>query len=394
MLRLAAAVLLLLAAMPAASAALFDVRDHGATPDDATDDTRAIAAALAACRDAGGGTVRVPAGVYVVSRQGSESPILSLPSDTILEGDGAASVLKFDPKVNGSNFWRMLGSTTGCSNVVVRDLRLDGSNTHPRYERGVPEQSHGLFFSSGDAPIENVLIRDLLVENFAGDCVAIGRGCRGVTIRDVTLRNFLRQGVQLAGGDGAGDYLITGCRDLEHSIETGGSTIHVEHARGLTGVVIAQNHCRRSILAGGVDGLILRDNVVTGRIVGNGNRRAIVQGNVVRGGTAKGYLIQLGYAEDLIVRDNVVTAEAPGQGGIYVWGASKYNPEPSREASITGNVIRSNMEGVLLSGVEGATVSDNRILVSQNGLRVVAKRAENVITDGRPAAPGPSTSEN
>lgn len=41
------------------------VLDHGARGDGVTDDTRALAAAALACRDAGGGVIRVPAGDYL-----------------------------------------------------------------------------------------------------------------------------------------------------------------------------------------------------------------------------------------------------------------------------------------------------------------------------------------
>ncbi|MCB1088878.1 MAG: right-handed parallel beta-helix repeat-containing protein, partial [Verrucomicrobiae bacterium] len=208
--------------------------------------------------------------------------------------------------------------------------------------------------------IDNITLRDLLVENFAGDCVAVGRGCRNITIRDISVRNFIRQGIQLAGDENARDYLVTGCQDLEPDIEPGGSTIHVEHARGLKGVIIQGNRCRKSILAGGVDGLIIRDNVVHGRIEGNSDRNALVQGNTVfaaAGDTRS--VLQFGYAEGLAIKDNIVVSENPEQLGIYVWGASKYNPEPSRLVCVTGNLLRVKGRPIALNGVTGGIVADN-----------------------------------
>ncbi|CAK9067240.1 Uncharacterized protein SCF082_LOCUS34074, partial [Durusdinium trenchii] len=78
----------------------FTITDYGATANDATDDTQAINATLAACKEAGGGTVIIPTGTFVVSRQGSESPILEIPALTTVRGDGDGSILKFDPAVN------------------------------------------------------------------------------------------------------------------------------------------------------------------------------------------------------------------------------------------------------------------------------------------------------
>jgi len=361
--------------------AQFDIRQYGATPNDPSDDTLAIRKALEACAAAGGGTVFVPVGTYLVCRQKSESPILELPSNTILCGEGPASVLKFDPRVNQSNFWRMLGAAgKDCRNVTVRDLHLDGSNTHPKYVKGeTPEHNHGIFLYLEGGVIENFTLQDLLVENFSGDCIGLGHGCRNVTIRGVSLRNFVRQGIQLGGGSGARDYLVTGCQDLEGTVEPGGSTLHVEHARGLTGVILADNRCRHSILAGGVDGLVIRGNLVTGRIEGNYDTNTVVQGNVVRAGGGKRPVLQFGFADGLLIRDNVLIGEDPQQIGVYVWGTSSYDPKPSRQVSILDNVIRVAGTPVSLNGVQGALIRDN--LVEPDAARpaeVLTKRCERV----------------
>jgi hypothetical protein len=75
-----------------AAPAEFNIEKFGATPDDETDDTASIAAALAACGKAGGGVVFIPAGIFIVARQGVEEPILQVPSNTVLRGEGAASI--------------------------------------------------------------------------------------------------------------------------------------------------------------------------------------------------------------------------------------------------------------------------------------------------------------
>jgi hypothetical protein len=362
------------------SAAEFDVRQYGATANDASDDTQAICKTLEACAAAEGGTVFIPAGTYLISRQKSESPILELPSNTVLRGEGPASVLKFDPRVNQSNFWRMLGAGgKDCRNVVVRDLHLDGSNTHPKYVKGeTPEHNHGVFLYREGGVVENVTLQDLLVENFSGDCIGLGHGCRNITIRGVTLRNFVRQGIQLGGGSGARDYLVTGCQDLEGTVEPGGSTLHVEHARGLTGVILADNRCRHSILAGGVDGLVIRGNLVAGRIEGNYDCNTIVQGNVVRAVGGSRPLIQFGFADGLVIRDNALIGGDLKQIGIYVWGTSHYDPQPSRHVSILDNVIRTSGPPISLNGVQGGLVRDNVVESVEGRPEVLANRCEKV----------------
>lgn len=372
-----------LVAASSASAAVFDITDFGAAANDKTDDTLAIRKALQACEDAGGGRVYVPAGTYFVSRQGAESPILELPSESTIHGDGAASILKFDPKVNQSNFWRMLGaSKIDCQNVTIRDLHLDGSNTFRQYEPGkTPEQNHGIFFYRQEGMVENITIRDCLIENFSGDGIGLGPGCRNITIRDVSLRNFVRQGIQMAGGNGARDYLVSGCQDLEGEVQPGGSTIHVEHARGLKNVLITDNRCRHSILASGVDGISITDNLVTGRIVANQNTNVLVKSNIVRGIDKPRYAIQLGFANGLILKDNIISGTHPEGGGVYVWGKSRYNPHPSRDVLITENVIRVKGRGVFLNGVENGRVQSNLIQVGENAQKVVLQRTKDVQVD-------------
>ena len=361
-------------------AARFSILDFGATANDETDDTPAVVKTLQACAAAGGGEVFVPTGTYLISRQGAESPILEVSSNTTLLGEGTASVLKFDPKVNQSNFWRMLGNgSEDCRNVTIRDLHLDGSNTFESYEPGkTPEQNHGLFFYKPKGVIENVTVHDCLIENFSGDCIGLGPGCRNMTVRNVSVRNFIRQGIQLAGGNGARDYLVTGCQDLEGNVKPGGSTIHVEHARGLKNVIISNNRCRNSILAGGVDGIIIRDNTISGRLVGNNDTNAIVQGNIIHGGELASPVIQFGYAKGLMIKDNIITSDHEKASGIYVWGASRYNTTPSQNVSITGNSIEVAGRGVYLNGVEDGLVKNNLIKKTDPKLRVVIQRAERI----------------
>ncbi len=358
----------------------FNIRDFGASPNDATDDTKAVAAAFAACGTNGGGKVFIPAGTYMVSRQGVESPILELPSNSIITGEGSASVLKFDPRVNDSNFWRMLGISGARSNIVVRDLRLDGSTTATKYDKGkTPEHNHGVFLYSKTGTIENITFENCLVENFSGDCIAMGYGCRNITVRNVRLRNFIRQGIQMGGGNSARDYLVTGCQDLEPSVKPGGSTIHVEHARGLTGVTITGNHCRNSILAGGVTGMIIRDNMVTGRIVGNNNTNLVLSGNVIRGKPdSNASLIQQGYADGLIIDGNILSSPSETATGIYVWGTSRYNAAPSQNVSVTRNLIRVSTKAVYLNGVKGGLIRDNTIPAGNSEKMILIQRSENI----------------
>lgn len=362
-------------------AAEFDITRYGATSNDKTDDTTAIEDALAACGQAGGGTVFVPAGTFILSRRNSESPILEVPPNTTLRGEGTASILKFDAGANKSNFWRMIGAPVagGTKNVVIRDLHLDGSNTHPAYIKGeTPEHNAGLWFYNKDHVIENVTVMNVFAENFSGDCMAFSYNCRSITVRDCTLRNFIRQGIQMGGSPGSRDYLVTGCRDLEHSVKPGGSTIHVEHARGLKNVIIENNQCRKSILAGGVDGMIIRGNTVTGKIVGNSNSNLLICDNIVQSAGQSGAVVQIGYTKGLTIRGNIITGAGSNPTGVYVWGNSRYNDQPGEDVVISDNQITATEHAISLNGARRIRIIGNLLKAARP---LLERRAEGVVSD-------------
>jgi polygalacturonase len=70
----------------------FDVRDYGAKGDGTTLDTAAIQKALDECGKAGGGTVRLPKGVYL------SKPIVLRTKTTLTLDDGATLKATDDPK--------------------------------------------------------------------------------------------------------------------------------------------------------------------------------------------------------------------------------------------------------------------------------------------------------
>ena len=359
----------------------FEITNYGAVPNDEGDDTTAIENALTACKAAGGGTVFIPAGTYILSRRNNESPILEIPPDTTLRGEGAASILKFDAKVNQSNFWRMIGAPVdgGTKNVVIKDLHLDGSNTHPKYIKGeTPEHNAGIWFYNKNHIIENIKVMNVFAENFSGDCMAFSVNCRAITVRDCILRNFIRQGIQMGGSPGSRDYLVTGCRDLEHSVQPGGSTIHVEHARGLKNVIIENNQCRRSILAGGVDGMIIRGNTVSGRLVGNGNTNLIIQDNIIKSESKNGSVVQLGYTKGLIFRGNIVLGTQENPVGVYVWGNSRYNSQLGEDVTISDNQITAGKTSISLNGTKNVRIHGNTLIAPQ---KVAQKRTESLQSD-------------
>ena len=111
---------------------VFNVRDYGAKGDGSTLDTAAIQRALDAAHAAGGGTVYIPAGVYIVHSASGEASdgALQIRSGVTLMGDGMGqSSLKVmdgeDSKITG-----IVRTPSGevTTNVVIRDLTIDGNH--------------------------------------------------------------------------------------------------------------------------------------------------------------------------------------------------------------------------------------------------------------------------
>lgn len=129
-----------------------NVRDYGAAGDGVTDDTAAIAAAIADL--AAGETLYFPAGVYRVSN-------IDLKSDMTLRGDGWCSVIKLLDCPDGAETRNCI-DVKNAENIIIRDIKLDGN----RMEGGEYKQtSTG---ASQDSRLNGIHIRyasNIYVEN-------------------------------------------------------------------------------------------------------------------------------------------------------------------------------------------------------------------------------------
>lgn len=349
---------------------IHDITEFGAV--NGTECTAAVRAALAACAADGGGQVYIPAGRYIVTRTTKESPILTVPSNTVVRGDGAASILQMPPVSNSSDFWRIFGASNG-ANITICDLALDGSNTHQSYVPGAtPEHNTGCYFGG----VENLTLRDLFITNFSGDGLYIA-DCYGVTIRDITLWNFVRHGIQIAGSPTARDYLVTGCRDLEPTVRAGGSTIHAEHCKWLQNLTVTDNHCRQSIVTGDeIAGLLIANNHVIGYINASVVRDAVISGNIIRPFESLPSAIKIQYSNNVLISGNILECSHESQTGIYAFGRTKTRPDQAaKNIYVIGSVSRGPLpfrRGVWLNGVDRYHVAGNSVLA---GSPVVIQRS-------------------
>ncbi|MFC5068076.1 tandem-95 repeat protein [Flaviflagellibacter deserti] len=114
--------------------AVFNVLDFGATANDATDDSQAIRDAISAARAAGGGTVYIPTGTFLVSGDPTNPSkgAIELYSNITLTGDGAGNTIvklvdNFDHRINGIVRTTLDEDVT---NVTISNLTIDGNRAN------------------------------------------------------------------------------------------------------------------------------------------------------------------------------------------------------------------------------------------------------------------------
>jgi len=172
--------------MPPAMAAeavpgVFDVRSHGAVGDGKADDTAAIAAAVKACADSGGGQVRFPPGRYLSGTVRLASKVtLYLDAGAVLAGTPdldryqSFSPPAIAPEAGWSRWHRALILGDG-----VEDVAIAGSGTI---------DGNKVFDAKGE-------------ERMRGPHTIILGNCRGATIRDVEIRDSANYAVFFQGCD-------------------------------------------------------------------------------------------------------------------------------------------------------------------------------------------------
>ncbi|WP_327230799.1 glycosyl hydrolase family 28-related protein [Streptomyces murinus] len=153
------------------------VRDHGAQGDGVTDDTAAIQAAITTVAAAGGGTLYVPAGRYILT----DSLAWASGVNAVGAGDRVSVLQVTDPNKDC-----IVG--TDISDVTLQGLQLSGPG------RGF---GSGLRFTRYSAPTTaTITLRDIVIQSMGGDGVFCHQ-LAGSTLHRVRVRTCGGVGIHL-----------------------------------------------------------------------------------------------------------------------------------------------------------------------------------------------------
>jgi len=268
-----------------------NVVDFGAKGDGKTNDTAAFAEAFA-----GGGSVHVPPGTYVLG----PTP-LNLPRNSLLRGDGRATILK--PTKDTGELLRF------GHGARVRDLFIDGKDVKSG--------------SVGDGLLvvryaDGCLIDSVVVRDCDRACVMSDHG-HDLTIRNCDFRN-VGLGISLVFSNRIKVLANTVVNARVHGIQFWGSWSNGkgrEHEKILSeDLIFANNYVKNG---GG------------GAIWGAGGRRVVMTGNIVDG--CKDVGLDPEHCEEVVITGNITR-------NCYNAGISLFYT--CKRVSITGNTIYNN----------------------------------------------------
>lgn len=281
--------------------------------------------ALAAVKAAAGGTVYVRAGTYLTNG-------LVVPSNTVLRGEGAATVIK---SVDAARF-NTVSTASGGANILIADLTIDGNRANQ------PLSAFSTLVINGPRTI----VRGCWVTGSPGyGIVTYGQGT--------------------ASGN---DTVIEGNAVFDCAKE--GIEIQATSRASIVGNVVRD--C-------GYNAILVWANTAQGGISAD----VAVVGNTVSGfgllTTASGIRVDDG-ATDVVVSGNVVAAPGrPSCFGIYVESATA---QPVKRVAVNGNVVDGGNyapTGIAHGGI-GGTVTGNLVRAAGAGITVLRSASDVTVT--------------
>jgi parallel beta-helix repeat protein len=423
--------------LPFFAAEIYNVKNYGAIGDGVNDDTAEIQAAINAARDAGGGTVYLPPGTYIVSKFPGEAWAIRLYTRIRLVGEGRDSILKLADNQIGDV--RVVSNKPGVliTDVVLDNFAIDGNKEHQdvedpddtdaerRKKKADREQKHGVMLHS----TKRATITRLYVKNPGGDGIYLYDGRRdgsanvpvsNARVIDNVIDGAPRVGVNVAGADNTlvkgntvyGSYWMAkmeldgpSSRTRRGNRFERNTGIDVAGGVGIAGTNLGAWAYDMTI----IDNTFRLKSDRKERIAMHfkNTDRITIARNVVSGDAWAGVLLMSG-TTNFVIEENIITGKVvPGDWGCIVLGlyeergdiknvtvkknrVSKCNmgivvSKPSggviSNTAVTGNIVRDNAnEGILLARAEDTLVSQNQIIGNgANGIKVKKRNVRSTI---------------
>ncbi len=352
------------------SSVVVNVRDKGATPNDSSNDTTAIQAAIDQAASTGG-TAYVPDGTYMIDtfkRVMMKSGVtLKMSSGAVLKAIGSNRSIYDVIRVEYVSNVNIIGGT-------VQGDRYSHSGTGG-------EHGHGIEVWGG----KNVVIEGLTTKDAWGDGVYVGAGAANVTLCSVIADNNRRQGLTLTSVDGvlvknsvfknsngtipyAGIDIEPNVSEFVRNVRILNSQMSYNKGPGLQfGFSSSQAAATSGIANVTVDGNTIANNGVPGSnyyasgVVVHAQKGGIVFSNNIVKNSAQDGIILVGGTKNARITGNTVTGSGFNNNvdrnignGILIW-----------DPGTTGNVVINNTiygnRINLYDGVGGNTISPNTI---------------------------------
>lgn len=347
--------------------AVFQASDYGALGNGRSDDTQALQAAIDAAGAAGGGTVQLTPGTYLISGDNG-GPALTLPANVIIEGPagyGTEVVLKL---AGGAQDTSALLSSAG-DNTGARFLTLDGnrSNTSGEVSGWVNGDSSGVV-------LDRVVAQEL--SGYGLDLRAEGSQ---VTVTRAYVQNNGADGI-VASGLVDSQLSDTIVRDND------GNGLKLTGPLAVAGLVSTQN-AGNGVLLQGAGASLVGGSVSSNGLDGvrlNGTESASLQYVTLTG--RQGTLIQADGAEGTVLAHNQFllsgtatavalessTSTQVSENAFLNWLASDGNAAPasvvetgqSNATQVAGNYVAQGIGAPVIEGAGSVLLTNTSTLFS------------------------------
>ena len=357
--------------------------------------------------------IHIPAGVYIVDRA------IILPSDTVLEGAGPATVLRASSGFRGSRFISNSDLTRGNANITLRSFLVEFATKVFGGETGVIrfENVENLQIEEVSMDLNTSMygidlaahVRDSTIQG----CTIVNKGggggimvrnrnvsptcaTSGVEISSNRITSFVDEPIAVFGWMGVVHNIRVEQNEIDAQDASFGITVYgidqIKHTGTIEGVIVSGNRVRGGrvggiAVKGGARNVELTGNVIDGQradaifLHTGGEGLPGVSNVIIRGNklTNAGRHCIFASGNALTIQDNSISNCR--EAGIYVGGP----------ASVIGNAIRDAKPGMLVTVKGPKVIRENRV-ISSSGIIVLSNDrsgiSDNIIEQSsQPALP-------